>query len=131
MNDEIINEYYSIIKSKITEGRFESALSSIDKLLYNFPNNANAYYYFGVCHFALNKYDKAETGYSKAINLDITHAKAYFNLGVLYYVQDKLDNALINIAKALILFSKSKEKDCRKRCIQAINYIQNERKLTE
>jgi len=128
MDNSILNEYYLIIKNKISSESFMSALSSIDKLISNFPNNSKGYYYKGVCNFALEKYDEALRAYIKSISLDITNAKAYFNLGVTFYILNKYDDALINIAKALIIFSKTKELDCKKRCAEALNFIQTERK---
>ena len=128
MDEKIINEYYRIIKNKISQFNFESALHNTDRLLTNFPNESNAYYYKGVCSFALEKIDESIKYYSKAISLNIIHAKAYFNLGVAYYVKNNYDNALINIAKALIVFSKQKELECKKRCIDALNFIKTERK---
>ena len=127
MDKRIINEYYRIIKNKISQFNFESALNSIDKLLASFPNDSNAYYYKGVCKFALEKTDDSINAYIKSISLDIIHAKAYFNLGVAYYVKNNYDNALINISKALIVFSKQKELECKKRCIDALNFIKTER----
>ncbi len=124
----IIKEYYLIIKNKISQQSFESAIGSADKLLANFPGEANGYYYKGVCNFALERYDDAIKFYIKAITCNIIHAKAYFNLGVAYYIKNEYDNALINIAKALIVFSKQRELDSKKRCIDALNFIQTERK---
>jgi len=128
VDNQIIKEYYSIIKNKIIQAGFHSALGNIDKLLAHFPNESYAYYYKGVCNFALEKYDEAIIAYIKAITLNIANAKAYFNLGVTYYMQNNYDNALINIGKSLILFSKQRELDCKKRCIDALNFIQTERK---
>ncbi len=128
MDVQILNEYYLIIKNKITNFNFESALSSIDKLITNFPANPSGYYYKGVCQFALEKYDDALYAYIKAISLDITYAKAYFNLGVVYYLKNQYDDALINIAKAFIIFTKQRELDCRQRCKDALNFIESQRK---
>ena len=128
MSINIKNEYYSMIKNKITYFSFNSALGNIDKLLANFPDDSNGYYYKGVCNFALKKYDEAIVAYQDAISKDVTYAKAYFNLGVAYYVKNEYDNALINIGKALVIFSKNRELDCRTRCIEALNLIQSERK---
>ena len=128
MDTKILNEYYHIIKNKIRNFNFDSALLSIDKLISNFPDNPSGYYYKGVCNFALEKYDDAMYSYIKAISLDITYARAYFNLGVVYYLKSQYDDALINIAKSLILFTKSRELDCRKRCKDALNFIECQRK---
>ena len=82
----------------------------------------------GVCYFALDRHDEALKAYLKAISLNIAHAKAYFNSGIIYYLENDFDNALINIGKSLILFSKQKELDAKERCVEALNFIQSERK---
>ena len=128
MSIDVKNEYYSMIKSKISCFNFNSALGNIGKLLENFPQDSGGYYYKGVCNFALKKYDEAIAAYNDAISKDVTYAKAYFNLGVAYYIKNDYDNALINIGKALVIFSKKKELDSCSRCIDALNFIQSERK---
>ncbi|MBR2069469.1 MAG: tetratricopeptide repeat protein [Candidatus Gastranaerophilales bacterium] len=128
MNDDIIREYYLIIKNKISSMNFNSAIASADKLLAYAPSDSQGYYYKGVCNFALEKLEEAEDAYKKALLLNSIHAKAYFNLGVVYYMMNDYDNALINIGKSLIVFSKQRELDSKKRCIEALNFIQTERK---
>ncbi len=128
MSENIVNVYYQIIKNKISLQRFQSAMRNIDKLLYNFPTNPYGYYYRGVCEFALEKYEKSVRSYLIAIKLNPVFDKAYFNLGISYYCLNKYDNALINIGKALVLFSKKRELDNRKRCIEALKIIENERR---
>ncbi|MBQ4646185.1 MAG: tetratricopeptide repeat protein [Candidatus Gastranaerophilales bacterium] len=127
MNQNVLREYYSIIKNKIQQSHFETALINIDKLIYNFPKNEHAYYYRGVCEFALNNHKNSMKCYNMAIKLNPAYAKAYFNLGVIYYVAKQYDSALINIGKALIIFSRQKELDKKKRCIDALKIIEKER----
>ena len=128
MDDGIVKEYYTIIKNKITQADFISASRSVDKLLYNFPNDENGYYFRGVCNFAQEKYEEAIKSYITAIKINPKFSKAYFNLGVCYYVLNNYDNALINIAKALVIFSNQKELSFKQRCIDAIRLIDAERK---
>ena len=128
MDESIVNEYYQIIKNKISQSRFQSAMRNIEKLLYNFPNNPYGYYYRGVCEFALERYEKSVKSYLMAIKLNPILDKAYFNLGISYYCLNRYDDALINIGKALILFSKKKALDNKKRCIDALKIIENERR---
>ena len=128
MDDAILKEYYQIIKNKISQSSFEAALRSVDKLLYNFPSNPIGYYYKAVCEFAQEKYNDALKSYQTALELDPTFAKAYFNIGVCYYVLNKTDNALINIGKALIIFSKQKDLGAKQRCMEALRFIESERK---
>jgi tetratricopeptide (TPR) repeat protein len=127
MSQQLLREYYQIIKSKISQMHFETAMINIEKLLYNFPKNEHGYYYRGVCEFAMNNYENAIKCYSAAIKLNPAYAKAYFNLGVVFYVRKQYDSALINIAKALIIFSKQKELDKKQRCIDALKLIEKER----
>ena len=127
MKQNILRQYYQIIKSKISQTHFETALINIDKLLYNFPKDEHGYYYKGVCEFALNNHQKAAKCYKAAIKLNPAYAKAYFNLGVIYYINKQYDLALINIGKALIIFSKQKELDKKQRCISALKLIDKER----
>lgn len=127
MNQAILREYYTVIKSKISQTMFDSALANIDKLLTYSPKDEHGYYYRGVCQFALADLKNSIKCYQAAIKINPAYAKAYFNLGVAFYVLKDYDNALINIGKALIIFSKQKELDKKKRCIDALTLIQKER----
>ena len=127
MNQYLLREYYQLIKNKISQTHFETALININKLLHSFPKNEHAYYYKGLCEFALTNYNNAIKYYSIAIQLNPAYAKAYFNLGVAYYLFKEYDLALINIGKALIIFSKQKELDKKQRCIDALKLIEKER----
>ena len=71
MSDEILTQYYQMIKNKIIQAGFHSAIANINKLLANFPDDSRAYYYMGVCNFALERYEEAMVSYMKAISLDI------------------------------------------------------------
>ncbi len=128
MDDGIIKEYYLIIKNKISQADFISALRNVDKLLYNFPSDSCGYYYKGVCHFAQEKYEESIEDYITALKLNSNFAKAYFNLGVSYYILNKYDDALINIAKALLIFVSQKELASKRRCIDALKLINIEQK---
>lgn len=129
MNQSVIREYYMMIKEKISQTLFESAMSSIDKLLCNFPKDEHGYYYKGVCEFALDNRKNAIKCYMAAIKINPAYAKAYFNLGAAFYEEGQTDLALINIAKALIIFTKQKELDKKQRCVEALKFIQKERKI--
>ena len=127
MSQNIIIEYYSIIKNKITQRQLNSALNSINKLLCNYPSDEIGYYYRGVCEFALNRYPQAINSYSTALKINPAFAKAYFNLGVTYLMLSQFDLALINVGKALVIFSKQKEQDKKHRCIEALKIIEKKR----
>lgn len=126
MDDEIVTEYYSIIKKKIADKRFDSAIQSADKLTQYYPENEYGFYYKGICYFALDEIDNAITNYEQAVKVNPFLAKAHFNLGLCYYNQKKDDKALISIGVALVLFSKGKEEKYRSKCIETLKSIKQE-----
>ena len=128
MDDGLVQQYYTIIRDKIAHFNFESAIRSADKIISYRENDDGAYYYKGVCCFALEKYQDAINFFKKALELNPGFGKAYFNLGATYHVLNKYDTALINIGKALIIFARDKELDCKDRCMQALQLIQDERR---
>ncbi len=126
MDENALIQYYTLIKSKIALGSIKTALEFIDKLLYSYPRDAYAYYFKGVCFFALESYETSIKYFINALKLNPVFAKAYFNLGVSYFMLQKKDAALINIGKALVLFVKSNENDKKLRCINALRFIGGE-----
>ncbi len=128
MDESIVVEYYQIIKNKIAESDFISAIRSAEKLQYNFPNNEYGYYYKAVCEFALEKYKDAIKNYQTAIQLNPLFAKAYFNLGICYSTLGYYDYALISIGRALLIFSKQKNSQAKQRCIEALKTVESERR---
>lgn len=128
MNDEIVKEYCTIIKNKIANFNFDSAIQNADKLIINFPNCEYGYYYKAVCKYALEEIDEAIQNYKETIRLNPNFARAHFNLGLCYHSNKDYDNALINIGQALVIFSNNKELDFKTRCITAIKQIDQERK---
>lgn len=128
INQAVLREYYQVIKNKISMCHFDTAMAIINKMLGIFPKDEHAYYYKGVCEFALNNYKSSVRYYTIAIQINPGYAKAYFNLGVSYFVLNRYDFALINFAKALLIFTKQKELDKKQRCIEAIRLIEKKRK---
>lgn len=128
MYEDLIKEYYIIIKNKIAYQQFESAMRNADKLIYNFPKLSMGYYFKGVCFFAMQNYEESIKWYTIAIKLNQRLAKAYFNLGVSCYMLNMYDSALLNIGKALIIFVRQKERDSASRCKEALKFIYAERK---
>ena len=126
MDENIVTEYYQIIKNKIAQADFDSAIRSVDKLLYNFPNDEWGYYYKGVCEFALENYEDAIKNYKIAIQLNPLFAKAYFNLGTCYHTMEYYDSALISIGRALVIFSKQKDAEAKQRCIEALHQVESD-----
>ncbi len=128
MDKNIIEEYCFIIKDKISQQRFDAALSSAMRLKNNFPQNELGYYYCAVCEFAKEDFEKSAKHYKEALVVNPAHGKSYFNLGVCKYLEKNIDEALINIAKALVIFTKTKELDKKQKCLEALKLIEGERK---
>lgn len=127
MDKNIVEEYCFIIKEKISQQRFDAALDSAMRLKKHFPQNELGYYYCALCEFAKEDFEKSAKHYKEALNINPAHANSYFNLGVCEYLDKKYDNALINIAKALVIFTKTKELDKKKKCLEALKLIESER----
>ncbi len=127
MDNSVVREYYQIIKNKISQGDFTSALGSINKLLRNFPRNEWGYYYKGICEFALEDYENAIKDYKTAIKLKPLFAKAYFNLGICYHTLEYYDFALIALGRALVIFARKRDAQARQRCIDALQKIERDR----
>ena len=80
MDENVIKEYCFIIKNKVFQQRFESALDDAMRLKRYFPNNEVGHYYCALCEFALQNFEKAQKHYKDAIKINPAFAKAYFNL---------------------------------------------------
>ena len=123
MSQYAIYEYYSLIKSKISQANFDAGIALSNKIIQLAPKDPWGFYYKGVCQFALERYEDAIKNYRKALELNPIFAKAYFNAGVCYFMLQYNDYAMISIAKALLIFSKSKNKEGKERCIEALKLL--------
>lgn len=65
----------------------------LPQLLDNYPNNADIAFVAANCYDHLNQYDKAESLYLKAINLNSSAYEPVFNLGLLYLKMGLLKSA--------------------------------------
>ncbi len=129
MEFDIVKEYCNIIKNKLTMGEYETALNNAKKLLLYSPDNAEGYYYQGLCHFALGNYEDSVNDYKKAIELDSAFAKAYYNLGVTKYYLNKFTEAVKNMETAYRIFSKNQDKASYTKCMESIEFIKEEQGL--
>ena len=127
MQDEkLIAEYYFLIKEKIINGHFISAVTSAEKFVQEFPQCELPHYLKGICHFMLQEYEISINSYEKVLEINPEFARAYYNLGVAYFFVEQTDKALTNIAKALIIFDKRKEEGAKQKCIESLEFIQKE-----
>lgn len=131
MDNELVQEYYKIVKEKLSQQRFDSALESAQKLTAYYPQNEYGYYYQAICYFTNGDYDKAFLNYKKAVEINPLLAKARYNLGLCYYKQGNIDKALISLGSALVLFANNNEERYKKKALDVINSIEEERKKDE
>lgn len=131
MDNELVQEYYKIVKEKLSQKRFDSALESAKKLTAYYPQNEYGYYYQAICYFTNGNYNEASFNYEKAVEINPLLAKARFNLGLCHYKQGNIDKALISLGAALVLFANSNEEHYKRRALDAINSIEEERKKDE
>ena len=123
MEFDIAKEYCEIIKKKLGMGEYDVALSNAKKLLLYSPDNAEGYYYQGLCHFALGNYEESATDYKKSIELNPNFAKAYYNLGVTKYYLNKFTEAVKNMETAYRIFQQNQDKPSYTKCMESIEFI--------
>jgi tetratricopeptide (TPR) repeat protein len=79
-------------------------------LIDNNPNNADITFVAANCYDNLNQYDKAESLYLRAIELNGAAYEPVFNLGLLYFKKSALkDNDEKNITSAILWLEKANE----------------------
>lgn len=113
---------------------YETALKHFDAVLAQQPKDLTALLSRAVAARGLERFDEAEAGYKKVIELDADNVGAHYNLGILYqeYMQ-KLDAALASYEQ--VLRHESRDADLRKDVTQRIQavriQIQNLKELEE
>ena len=129
MEFAIVKEYCEIIKKKLNMGEYDAALANAGKLLLYSPENADGFYYQGLCHFALGNFEESIKNYKKSIELNPEYAKAYYNLGVTKYYLNKFTEAVNNMETAYKLFQKNQDKPSYTKCLESIEFIKEEQGL--
>lgn len=124
--NNLIEEYYNLIKKKITDGEYINAANYCDRFIKEFPKNELPYYLKGIINYLLNRLEESESCYLRAIEINPAHAKSYYNLGINYYFLNQKDNALINIGKAYIIFNRANDIESRNKCVESLEFIRDE-----
>ncbi len=102
-----IQKDFEIASEKIGKEEFDEALSILKKILDKKPNNENAIYFTGICHFKKNMLPEAIEAFSKVNSLNPSFPGAYYHLGICYQKQNQLDKSLTFYQKALELDPKN------------------------
>jgi tetratricopeptide (TPR) repeat protein len=100
-------------KDLVSKGRFNEALSILNKSKQESAKDPEAFYLLGVTHFRLGDFSAAESEMRKAISLDPSRADAFYYLGLAAERQMRKDDALKAYKTALALdptMQKAREK---------------------
>lgn len=68
-------------------GEYENAIAELQAAIADTPNNAEIYFYLGMC-YKEKQYTDAVDAFKRAVDLDPQYTDAYLNLGIVY---NKLD----------------------------------------
>ena len=75
-------------------GQIQEALSAIELLIKDFPNEALLYNISGACYSEIGPIESTIESFEKAISLNPNYAEAHYNLGVALQRIYQLDNAV-------------------------------------
>jgi GT2 family glycosyltransferase/Flp pilus assembly protein TadD len=81
-NLQEIESYYLLAESLATEGKWEKAIATYQKLIQLEPNHWQAYHHWGDALFNLNRWDEAIDPYQRAIAINPQYSWSYHNLGL-------------------------------------------------
>ena len=81
--------------------KFQDALSAIDELIVENPNDALLFNIRGACYAGLDKINLARDNYEKAIELNPEYSKAHFNLAGVLHEQEEYDASIQSYETAL------------------------------
>ena len=82
-NQEVMSQQQRALGFAV-EGRFNEALSIIERNIRQHPGNSGNYYIKGRIHDELLQYESSITAYKKCLRKDKKNKKAKFNLGLAY-----------------------------------------------
>ena len=91
--DSILNLYSS--------GQIKEALSNVELLINDFPNEAILFNISGACFTEINQIESAISAFKQAIDIKSDYAEAYFNLGVAYQKVSQLENSFESYNNAI------------------------------
>ena len=86
---------------QLLDNRTVQAMSIVDALVADYPEEAGAYFGRALIQDSLGEYDAAVADYSRAIELDPTYYDAYVNRGLIYMTQGKVEESIANYTRAI------------------------------
>lgn len=83
----------------IEEGRYERAITVLEDVVAEDPDNADAYNWLGYAHRNIGEYDQAVEHYERALEIEPEHLGALEYLGEAYLAMDDLGGAEAMLAR--------------------------------
>lgn len=103
---------------------FKALQPLLPKLLEDNDNNAEIVFIAANCYDHLNEFDKAESLYLRAIELNNTVYEPVYNLGILYFKEGIADDSTKNIARAGQWLEKANEISPNEvKCLQLLQLV--------
>lgn len=90
---------------------YPDAIHWLEKAVEFDPNNAEAWYSLGRCHYTQSRFHDAEKAFEKVLTLDPGNMKAAENLGLVYSAENRLDDADRSFQKSITLARKNASTD--------------------
>ena len=88
-----------------SNGQIEEALSAVEVLIKDFPNDPLLFNISGACYQAIGQLNEAVKSFEKAVTLKPDYAESHYNLGVTLQQLGQLDTAVKCYEKALAIQS--------------------------
>ena len=92
---------YAMGKKLFDDGKYEEAISHLDKAIEQDPASKNAYLLRGTCYDYIGQYEQAIEDYTRAIEIDPEFVGAYNNRGSVYITLEDYEKGLPDLKKAI------------------------------
>jgi tetratricopeptide (TPR) repeat protein len=96
-----MNQLFDQAKLEISKENHAAAIEILNSIISEMPNEANAYYYLGLCQLKTNQVEVAIEQFNKVCQLSPQFPGGYLQLGICYQKLDNLPKALENYEKSL------------------------------
>lgn len=105
LKNGIIREEYAVHLLKgsyyLMNAEYQPAITEFKEALKLNPDNADLYYYLGVCKYSLEQYEEAVTYLKKAAEAKPDDDEVYYYLGINYYSLGQYPQAITYMQKVL------------------------------
>jgi Flp pilus assembly protein TadD len=93
--------YYDLGMSALSAKNYSEAIANFFIATQKAPNEPKVWNSLGIAYMEVFEYEKAESAFRKALEVDKKFTEARLNLGVVYFIKKDYENALREIRTAL------------------------------